>query len=94
MLHVIAYDLRSPDDTSAHYKNVAAAIEAEGHCKWVQDSVWLLQSEKTSEELRDDVMRAARMDARDRIFVARLEGMWGAQNLSPDAIVWLLDDPF
>jgi CRISPR/Cas system-associated endoribonuclease Cas2 len=94
MVHVIAYDLRSPDDKPAHYKNVAAAIEAEGVCKWVQDSVWLLQSEKSSEELRDDIVRAARMDARDRIFIARLDGMWGAQNLSLDAIVWLRDDPF
>jgi hypothetical protein len=32
--------------------------------------------------------------ARDRTFMARLDGMWGALNLPPGAIVWLPDDPF
>ncbi len=94
MVHIVAYDLRTPDDTSLNYEKVAVAIKGQGVSKWVQDSVWLVESAKASTDLRDDIQRTAEMDARDRIFVARLDGMWGVQNLSPDAIVWLLDDPF
>lgn len=93
MVHIVAYDLRTPHDTSLNYEKVVGAFKAQGVSKWVQDSVWLVESAKASTDLRDDIQRTAGLDARDRIFVARLDGMWDAQNLSPDAILGLLDEP-
>ncbi|WP_298998124.1 hypothetical protein [uncultured Desulfovibrio sp.] len=81
MFHLIAYDLES-----RNYENVEAIIESLGEAHRLQLSVWLLETNLSSREIRDAMASALSED--DSLFVCPAKG-WASHGVPNDIIEWL-----
>jgi hypothetical protein len=69
---VIAYDLVGTSETSADYKRLIERIKSYPNWAKLQKSMWVVRTDLSAREVRDDVWRF--MDADDRLFVCVLTG--------------------
>lgn len=81
MFHLIAYDLES-----RNYEGVEAIIENLGEARRFQLSVWLLDTNLSSRDIRDAIAPALSKD--DSLFVCPAKG-WASQGVPDDIIEWL-----
>ena len=75
MIHVLAYDLREPNDTSEDYQRVIGAIKSQ-FPGWyhVEKSVWIIDTWTDAGQVREHMKQF--LKSRDVCFVARLQGNW------------------
>jgi hypothetical protein len=88
MVHVIAYDLREPNDTAEDYARVIDAIK-EKFRTWchLEKSVRLVDTSLAVSDVRDFMMTV--VNDNDRVFVACLAGTWASQSLPKSRDDWL-----
>jgi hypothetical protein len=88
MVHVVAYDLKTPNDTSEDYARVISAIKSL-YPTWahLEQSVWLVETTEASETVRDSLKPY--LNANDVLFVAQLSGNWATRNAGDDRNTWL-----
>ncbi|HEV2738687.1 MAG TPA: hypothetical protein VGU66_08925 [Candidatus Elarobacter sp.] len=88
MVHVVAYDLTSPNDTGADYERVIGAIKKQ-YPTWVhlEQSVWLVETTQDAGEVRETLKPF--LNAKDVLFVSRLSGNWATWNAGVERNNWL-----
>ncbi len=86
---LISYDLVGTNETSADYERLIESIKAYGTYANVHRSVWVIRTNQTLKQVRDDLQR--HMDANDRLFVikTRRDAAW-SKVLCTDG--WLQDN--
>lgn len=92
MVFVIAYDLRSPNDTAEDYERVIASIKASFSWCHLQKSVWLVESALNASEIRESIKPA--LCSGDELFVARLQGNWATWAVGDRRNNWLRQRSF
>jgi hypothetical protein len=92
MIFVIAYDLRSPNDTPQDYERVIAQIKYDFSWCHLEKSVWLVESALDAAEIREKIRTALFPD--DVLFVARLQGNWASWALGQGRNNWLRERSF
>jgi hypothetical protein len=92
MVFVIAYDLRSPNDTPEDYERVIAQIKAKFTWCHLEKSVWLVEAAYNASEIRE-IVKVSLHNA-DRLFVARLLGNWASWALGDERNNWLYKRSF
>jgi hypothetical protein len=93
LIHVLAYDLKQPNDTPEDYQRVIAAIKSE-FSSWchVEQSVWVIDTWMDAGQARDHMKQF--LNPRDVCFVARLQGNWGSWNFGDERNRWLKAQKF
>jgi hypothetical protein len=88
MIHIVAYDLKSPNDTPEDYTRMIAAIK-EDFSSWchIEQSVWVVDTTMTAAEVRDHLKTV--LNINDVLFVARLNGNWASWNFGEQRNTWL-----
>jgi hypothetical protein len=93
MVHLITYDLESPNDTSADYERVIGAIKSKyGDWCHLEKSVWLVSTTESASEVRDSIKQA--LYSTDILFVSRLSGNWASFNLGARRVQWMKEQTF
>ena len=92
MIHVLAYDLESPNDASEDYERLIAHIKATFSWCHLEKSVWLIDTDLNAAEARDNVKQ--KLHEGDLLFVGRLQGNWASWNLGDDRNKWLKSRTF
>jgi|CZKX01.1.fsa_nt_gi hypothetical protein len=92
MVHVLAYDLESPNDTSEDYARVIAHIKETFSWCHLEKSVWLIDTEMSAADVRDNVK--LQLHDGDLLFVGRLQGTWASWNLGQKRTDWLMSRTF
>lgn len=88
MVFMIAYDLKSPNDTSQDYERVIDGIKAlYGTWCHLEKSVFLVQTVSTSVTIRDAMNRLVFNN--DAVFVAPVGGAWASHALGTEKTTWL-----
>jgi hypothetical protein len=88
MVFMIAYDLRSPNDTSQDYERVIGGIKAlYGTWCHLEKSVFLVDTVSTSVAIRDAMNRL--VYSNDAIFIAPVGGGWASHALGSEKNNWL-----
>jgi 23S rRNA pseudoU1915 N3-methylase RlmH len=83
---LISYDLRVPE-TSEDYKKLIAYIKTFSWAKLLY-SVWLIQTEKTVAQIRDELKQET--DANDRAIVIDVTGCnWATSNVAKEVTDWM-----
>ena len=93
VVHIVAYDLKSPNDTEQDYERVISGLKS-AYANWchVEKSVWLISTAQDATAVRDclkDILKSS-----DVLFVARLEGKWASYNLGSKRSEWLKNRAF
>ena len=93
MVYIVAYDLKSPNDTESDYQRVMNAVKSYG-TTWchLEKSVWLIVSESSASEIRDGLRKS--LFSTDIIFVAKLAGNWASISLGTERVDWLHKQAF
>jgi hypothetical protein len=87
MIHVVAYDLEAPNDTSEDYERLIAHIKATFSWCHLEKSVWLIDTEMDAGAVRDNIKDQVHKG--DLLFVGRLQGNWASWNLGEKRVDWL-----
>lgn len=93
MVLLVAYDLKTPNDTPENYEVIIGAIKSEfrGWCH-IEESVWLVDSESDTSAVRDALKRY--LHSGDVLFVAALRKNWASWNFGDKRNEWLKDRTF
>lgn len=67
---IISYDLRGSTETSSDYAELIKAIKAYGYYAKLMLSTWIVVTDRSCKEVRDNLMQ--HMDNDDRLFVGPL----------------------
>jgi hypothetical protein len=88
VIHVLAYDLKEPNDTSDDYARVISAIKSE-FSSWchIEKSVWVVDTAMDAQQARDHLKQF--LNDKDVLFVARLSGNWGSLYFGKERNDWL-----
>ena len=88
MIHMVAYDLKTPNDTPENYELIIGAIK-ENFSRWchIEKSVWLIDTELTVTAVRDLLRQS--LTSGDLLFVARLKGGWASWNFGAKRNQWM-----
>lgn len=93
MVHIVTYDLESPNDTPDDYTRVIGGIKSL-YPTWchLEKSVWIVNTDQDASQVRDAIKKY--LYSTDILFVARLSGNWGSFNLTADRSEWLKQRQF
>jgi len=93
MIHLVTYDLKTPNDRPEDYERIIHAIQAE-FPDWchIEQSVWLIHTEIGTANVRENLK--AYLHDSDVLFVARLSGAWASRNLGPERSKWVKERTF
>ena len=93
MIHLITYDLETPNDTPDDYARVIAGLKSH-YAKWchLEKSVWLVVTDQNASDVRDSMKQF--LNSSDVLFVAKLSGNWASFNLGARRVAWLKDKTF
>jgi hypothetical protein len=88
MIHMVAYDLKTPNDTAENYERIIGAIKSE-FSSWchIEQSVWLVDSPNNASTVRESLK--AYLHYGDVLFVAPLRGGWASWNFGETRNNWL-----
>lgn len=88
MVHLVAYDLKTPNDTEENYEKIFDGIK-QNFPTWchVEQSVWLVDSPSDAGTVRD--ILKSYLHTGDLLFVARLAGNWASSHLGDQRNRWL-----
>jgi hypothetical protein len=88
MVFLIAYDLKSPNDTSLDYQRVIGGIKSiYGSWCHLEKSVFLVDTISTSAAIRDSMKPY--LHRGDSLFVSRLAAGWASYALGDERNTWL-----
>jgi hypothetical protein len=93
LVHLVTYDLKSPNDDPEDYARVIEGLKSL-YPTWchVEKSVWLVETEQAASEVRDALKLLLRPS--DVLLVVRLSGNWGSVNLGTKRSEWLKERTF
>jgi hypothetical protein len=93
MVHIVAYDLQTPNDTSENYEIIINAIKGL-FASWchIEQSVWLIDASSGAASVRDTLKDY--LHSGDRLFVAPLQGSWASWNFGDERNDWLKNRTF
>jgi hypothetical protein len=93
MIHILAYDLKEPNDKPADYERVIGAIKADFD-SWchIEQSVWLIDTSMDAGEVRGHMKSV--LSEKDVLFVGRLQGNWASWNFGEKRNDWLKNRTF
>jgi hypothetical protein len=93
MIHLITYDLQSPNDSSEDYERVIGAIKAL-YKTWchLEKSVWLVSTDQNAAQVRDAIKPY--LYSADILFVAKLSGNWASFNVGSKRTEWIKQQTF
>lgn len=93
VVHLITYDLKTPNDTPQDYERIITWIK-QTSATWchLEKSVWVVESAMDATEWRDSLKSA--LYPNDLLFVARLHGNWATWNLGDERNRWLHNRSF
>lgn len=80
---LISYDLTKP---GRNYDELYKAIEALGTCWHCLESVWIVVTDLTTAQVRDQLK--PHIDGNDKLAVLKLEGSWATLGLDQDCNNW------
>lgn len=88
MIYIVAYDLKSPNDTTEDYKRVIDVIKQD-FSSWchIEQSVWLVDTTMTTAEARDHLKTV--LNSNDVLFVGCMSGKWASWNFGEQRNTWL-----
>ena len=88
MIHLVAYDLKIPNDIPENYELIIGAIKSEFN-SWchIEKSVWLVDSESDAVTVRDQLKRY--LHPRDVLFVVPIQRSWASWNFGDVRNNWL-----
>lgn len=93
MVHIVTYDLKSPNDTSEDYARVISGLKsAYGTWCHLEESVWIISTDQSASEVRDTMKKL--LNGSDILFVARLSGNWATFNATANKTNWLKERAF
>jgi hypothetical protein len=93
MIFVVAYDLKTPNDTSSDYQRVMNGIKS--NCNsWchLEKSVFLVDAITTSVALRETLKPF--LYSGDSLFVCILTGSWASYGIGDERSNWLKNRDF
>jgi hypothetical protein len=93
VIHIVTYDLTTPNDTADDYSRVISAIKSE-FSSWahIEKSVWLIDTTMNPSEVRDRLK--AFLHEKDVLFVAQLKGAWASWYFGKERNEWLKNRTF
>lgn len=93
MVHLVAYDLKAPNDTAENYESIITAIKSEFRA-WchIEQSVWLIDSPTDAVVVRD--LLKGYLHHADVLFVAPLQRGWASWNFGATRNDWLKNRDF
>jgi hypothetical protein len=93
MIHVVAYDLKTPNDTPENYDLIIGAIKSlfDSWCH-IEQSVWLVDTQSNAAAVRQ--MLKDYLHSGDMMFVAPLGRAWASWNLGDKRNTWLKNRVF
>lgn len=93
MIHIVAYDLKQPNDTEANYELIIDALKSQFD-SWchIEQSVWIVDTKDDAGAIRDTLKNYVHEG--DVLFVARLTGNWGSWNFGGKRNEWLKSRTF
>lgn len=83
---MVGYDLNDPGQD---YSDLHEAIKDLGAWWHHLDSTWLVDTSKSTSEVRDELKQE--MDSNDTLLVAKLSGGWSSWNVNESGTDWLHD---
>lgn len=86
-VRIVTYDLKVKNQDNTELRE---AIEEGYESFHLQESVWLIDTSKSSISVRDDLKRHLRQG--DKLFVARIGKSWASYNAGKEAADWLESD--
>ncbi len=92
MVFLVAYDLRSPNDTAQDYERVIGRIKDRFNWCHLEQSVWLFEAALNATEIREVIKPY--IHSTDALFVARLQGNWSSWSLGDSRVKWLNNQSF
>jgi len=93
VVYIVAYDLKSPNNTEGDYQRVRGAIKQLGaHWCHIEKSVWLITSDDAASEIRDELKKY--LSSSDILFVAKMTGSWASVNFGARRVDWLKSKEF
>jgi hypothetical protein len=88
LVHLITYDLKSPNDTPDDYQRLIEGLKSTyGTWCHVEKSVWLVSTDQNASEVRDTIKKF--LNSSDVLFVAKLHGNWASFNLTTTRNDWI-----
>lgn len=87
MIFMVAYDLKTPNDTSENYEFIIGAIKTNFSWCHIEQSVWLVDSQSDAVQIRDFLKTY--LHAGDRLFVAPIQRSWASWNFGTERNEWL-----
>jgi hypothetical protein len=93
MIHIVAYDLKTPNDTEDNYERIIGAIKSlfSSWCH-IQQSVWLIDTPSHAATVRE--ILKGYLHSGDMLFVARVGQAWASLNLGDKRNAWLKERIF
>jgi hypothetical protein len=93
LVHIVAYDLKSPNDTLEDYNRVINGLKSVyGSWCHLEKSVWIISTLQDASQVRDNMKKF--LHASDILFVGKLGGNWGSFNLTAERVNWLKTQNF
>jgi hypothetical protein len=88
MIHIVTYDLTTPNDTSEDYEQIIEAIKSQ-FPSWchLEKSVWIIDTQMNVASVRDSL--TPYLHKGDVLFVAKLTGAWASRNLGAERVAWM-----
>jgi hypothetical protein len=88
VIHLVSYDLTTPNDTEANYTLIIDAIKSQFN-SWchIEQSVWLVDTQSDAASVRDLLLKY--LHKGDVLFVSRLSGNWASHNFGDVRNNWL-----
>ncbi|MED2985472.1 hypothetical protein P4311_29595 [Bacillus thuringiensis] len=86
-VYAITYDLISPGQD---YSDLHEKIESYGKYSKRFDSFWLIDSDDTAGEIRDNLKTV--LDKNDRLLIIEVKNHWASRNLADGMVNWLKND--
>lgn len=92
MVHLVAYDLRTPHDTPENYESIIGAIKSQFSWCHIEQSVWLIDSQFEAVAIREYLKPY--LHPGDVLFVAPLQKGWASWNFGDVRNEWLKNKVF
>jgi hypothetical protein len=88
MVQLVAYDLKTPNDTPENYEKIIGAIKSSFNswCR-LEQSVWLVDTHLEAAPVREALKPF--LHAGDVLFVARLQRGWASWNFGDERNNWI-----
>jgi hypothetical protein len=93
MINLVAYDLKTPNDTPENYERIIGAIKSkfDSWCR-IEQSVWLVDTGLDPAPVRE--LLKPYMHTGDVLYVARLYRNWASWNFGDERNKWLNNRQF